>query len=91
MRGPLVYCFEEVEDKEYLTATDEVYLHPRSLNAQFRKELLNGVAIIQGKAALNHGNREITITAVPPIWMVAANKADESLVAIWRTINEDRK
>ena len=65
MRGPLVYCFEEVDNKEYFTATDEVYLHPRSLNAEFRKELLNGVAIIQGKAALNQGNREITITAVP--------------------------
>ena len=65
MRGPLVYCFEEVDNKEDFTATDEVYLHPRSLNAEFRKELLNGVAIIQGKAALNQGNREITITAVP--------------------------
>ena len=65
MRGPLVYCLEEVDNKDYFTATDEVFLHPHSLHAEFRKELLNGVVTIHGKAALGQGNREITITAVP--------------------------
>ena len=65
MRGPLVYCLEEMDNKDYFTAADEVYLHPHTLNPEFRKELLNGVAIIHGKAALGQGNREMTITAVP--------------------------
>jgi len=65
MRGPLVYCLEEVDNKDYFAETDTVFLRSQSLNAEFRKDILNGVALIHGKATLGKSNREIAITAVP--------------------------
>ncbi len=65
MRGPLVYCLEEVDNKEYFNAPDTVDLLSGTMNAEFRKDLLNGVMVLKGKAKLSRGNKEYDITAVP--------------------------
>jgi len=47
-RGPIVYCFEAVDNDEGL---DYVYLPPDAeLTTEFRKDLLGGVVVIEGKA-----------------------------------------
>ena len=65
MRGPIVYCLEEVDNKEYFNAKDNITLLPNSLYAEYRKELLNGVVTVKGKASIDQSNKEIEITAVP--------------------------
>jgi DUF1680 family protein len=47
-RGPLVYCFEEIDNGKNLT--DVVLPREEKLDVQFEKNLLGGVAVITGKA-----------------------------------------
>lgn len=65
MRGPIVYCLEEVDNEHYFDETDKLYLLPSLLNAEYRKDLLNGVVVIKGRATLSQSNKEIDITAIP--------------------------
>ena len=64
MRGPLVYCIEEVDNKTYFGEQEKIDLLPQSLKAEFRKDMLNGLVILKGEAVTQQ-NRKVDITAIP--------------------------
>jgi hypothetical protein len=65
MRGPIVYCVEETDNERYFDDTNEVYLLPTGLKAEYRDDLLDGVVTINGTASLLIKEEEIDITAIP--------------------------
>ena len=65
MRGPMVYCLEEIDNEGYFDDPDEVYLLPGGFKAEYREDLLNGVVSISGKASLPIKEEVIDITAIP--------------------------
>ncbi|MCK4430166.1 MAG: glycoside hydrolase family 127 protein, partial [Candidatus Aminicenantes bacterium] len=65
MRGPVVYCMEEVDNPLYFDKTHEYFIDPYEFESEFKKDLLGGVVIIQGKASLLRRPEEIDTTAVP--------------------------
>jgi DUF1680 family protein len=65
MRGPLVYCIEETDNKDNLEKGVEAYLIPSGLKAEYRKDLLNGVVIIHSIASGPSKNGNTDITAIP--------------------------
>ncbi len=65
MRGPMVYCLEEFDNEQYFDETDKAILLPTGLNTEHRKDFLNGVVVIKGRASLRQNNEEINITAIP--------------------------
>ena len=65
MRGPLVYCMEETDNKNYFEANNETVLSPVGLTSEFKKDLLNGVGIIHGNAIVSGKKEKIAITAIP--------------------------
>ena len=65
MRGPLVYCLEETDNKNYFTDTGEGYLLHSGLRAEYRGDMIGGVVIIKGTASLPSKKEGIDITAIP--------------------------
>ena len=65
MRGPMVYCLEEIDNEDYFDDPDEVYLLPDGFKAEYRENLLNGVVSISGTASLCIKEEAIDITAIP--------------------------
>jgi DUF1680 family protein len=65
MRGPLVYCMEETDNKNYFEANNETVLSPVGLTSEFKTDLLNGVGIIHGNAIVSGKKENIAITAIP--------------------------
>jgi DUF1680 family protein len=65
MRGPLVYCIEETDNKDYFKETNGIFLNPASLKSEQKFDLLNGVWIIRGNAMVSGKKEEIDITAIP--------------------------
>lgn len=65
MRGPLVYCIEETDNKNYFEEGIEAMLGPGGLTSEFRTDLLNGVWVIHGKAIVPGKKQEMDITAIP--------------------------
>ena len=64
MRGPVVYCIEEVDNKTYFGGQEKIDLLPQSLKAETRKDMLNGLVILKGQAVTQQ-NRKVDITAIP--------------------------
>ncbi len=70
MRGPLVYCFEEVDNPQFFQNLEGVAIPAGlSLTPHFKGDLLNGVVVLQGRTGITSGApeepREITVQAVP--------------------------
>ena len=65
MRGPMVYCLEEIDNGDYFDHAGEAYLLPGGLKAAYHEDLLNGVVSISGTASLPAEGKEIDITAIP--------------------------
>ncbi len=65
MRGPLVYCLEEIDNEEYFGDAGEAVLLSAGLKAEYRDDLLGGVVNITGTATLPADGLEIDITAIP--------------------------
>jgi hypothetical protein len=65
MRGPLVYCLEETDNKSYFTNTSKKYLLHSGLTAEYQRDLLGGVVRIKGSASLLAQKDIIEITAIP--------------------------
>jgi len=65
MRGPIVYCMEEIDNEAYFDDPNEVYLLPDEFKAEYRENLLNGVVTISGTASLRIKEEVIDITAIP--------------------------
>ena len=65
MRGPLVYCIEETDNKRCFEGANDLYLLPSGLKANYRKDLLDGVVTINGTASLPSTMEKIEITAIP--------------------------
>ncbi|MBA7551855.1 Non-reducing end beta-L-arabinofuranosidase [subsurface metagenome] len=65
MLGPIVYCVEETDNERYFDDTNEVYLLPTGLKAEYRDDLLDGVVTINGTASLLIKEEEIDVTAIP--------------------------
>jgi len=65
MRGPMVYCIEEIDNEGYFDDASEVHLLPAGLKAEYREDLLGGVVTISGDASLDAKGKKFDITAVP--------------------------
>jgi DUF1680 family protein len=65
MRGPMVYCVEEIDNQPYFDHTSVVYLLRSGLKAEYQDELLGGVVTIHGTATLPSREEDVAITAIP--------------------------
>ena len=65
MRGPLVYCIEETDNKNYFEESNETILSAVGLTPEFKTDLLSGVGIIQGNAIVSSKKENKAITAIP--------------------------
>jgi len=65
MRGPVVYCIEEIDNPGYFVENNEAYLFPDRFVSEYEPDLLGGVVTIKGKAALLTVEEEIDVTAIP--------------------------
>lgn len=65
MRGPLVYCIEQTDNKSYFIDTSKKYLLNSRLKAEYRGDLLGGVVGIKGTAYLPAQKGGIDIAAIP--------------------------
>ena len=65
MRGPMVYCFEETDNKSYFTDAGNGYLLNSGLKAEYKGDLLGGVVCIKGTASFPGKKEGISITAIP--------------------------
>ena len=50
MRGPIVYCVEEADNKDFFDGNGAVTILQDGLLSGFEKDLLGGVVTIKGKA-----------------------------------------
>ena len=65
MRGPLVYCIEETDNKKYFEEGNEAMLGSVGVTSEFKTDLLNGVWVIHGKIIVPGKKQEMDITAIP--------------------------
>ncbi|MGB4903225.1 MAG: beta-L-arabinofuranosidase domain-containing protein [Saprospiraceae bacterium] len=80
MRGPLVYCIEETDNKSYFEGDNETYLILSGLRAEYRKDLLNEVVTIHGIASIPAKKEKIDITAIP---YYAWSNREEGQMKLW--------
>ncbi|MEX2028763.1 MAG: hypothetical protein WD988_04670 [Candidatus Curtissbacteria bacterium] len=79
MRGPVIYCMEEIDNRDYFNETDEPYIYFRELRDEFDKNLLGGVVTLKSKA-FTSTNRTLQVTYVP--YYSWANR-DEGKMTVW--------
>ncbi len=65
MRGPMVYCLEETDNKSYFSDYSKGYLLHSGFKAEYRGDFLGGVVSIKGEASLPEKKAGIDITAIP--------------------------
>jgi DUF1680 family protein len=65
MRGPLVFCLEETDNKSYFSDTNNGFQLHSGFRAEYQHELLGGVVSIRGTASLLAQKGGIDITAIP--------------------------
>lgn len=80
MRGPLVYCIEETDNKNYFQENNETILSPVGLTPEFKTDLLNGVWIIHGNAIVSGNKEKMAITAIP--YYAWCNR-DQGRMKVW--------
>lgn len=82
MRGPLVYCFEAVDNQPQKDFTGLMLLRDRDISAEHCPELLGGITILQCKAFIN-GHLPFNLRAIP--YYAWANR-EKGAMTVW--INE---
>ncbi len=80
MRGPLVYCVEDVDNSAYFDENTDWHLKPTDFKAEYDNELLNGVVKLEGKATVPSTTNEMNLTAVP---YYAWNNRGKSQMKVW--------
>ncbi|MEY4868445.1 MAG: hypothetical protein RIT36_1344, partial [Bacteroidota bacterium] len=65
MRGPLVYCIEETDNKKYFEEGNGAMLGPVAVTPEFKTDLLNGIWVINCKVTVPGKKQEMNITAIP--------------------------
>ncbi|KAA9036117.1 glycoside hydrolase family 127 protein [Ginsengibacter hankyongi] len=65
MRGPLVYCIEETDNKLYFENDKDAYMVSSALKVKYRNDLLDGVVTIEGTAFEPTKKSKVDITAIP--------------------------
>jgi DUF1680 family protein len=86
MRGPVVYCIEEIDNEHYFADPKNAYLNPETLATTRRDDLLNGVVTINGLATLSDNGQEIAITAIP---YYAWNNRGPGKMRVWIPVRLD--
>ncbi len=64
MRGPVVYCMEEMDNPAYFNATEEFKVHFDEITSDFEKDVLGGVVSLKSKAS-NAAKTSLEVTYVP--------------------------
>jgi uncharacterized protein len=60
MRGPVIYCLEEADNRDYFSRTQELPIQPEEVKSEFDKNLFGGVVILKSKVSTSErGNSEI--------------------------------
>lgn len=80
MRGPLVYCVEEIDNKRYFDDAANTHLQPAAFEAKYRDDLLNGVVTIEATAFSPTNGEAFRITAVP---YYAWNNRGQGRLKVW--------
>lgn len=80
MRGPMVYCVEETDNKGYFDDAKEVHLILTGLKAEYQEDLLGGVVAISGNASLGTEREKIEISAIP---YYAWNNREQGQMKVW--------
>ncbi len=80
MRGPMVYCIEEIDNEAFFDESNEVQLLPTLLTAEFKDDLLGGVVRISGTASVGTNKEKIDITAIP---YYAWNNRGQGQMQVW--------
>lgn len=80
MRGPVVYCIEETDNKSFFEDPDSTKLVASGLNANYRNDLLEGVVTISGFASCPSKVDKMNITAVP---YYAWSNRDQGQMKVW--------
>ena len=80
MRGPVVYCIEETDNKSFFEDPDSTKLVASGLNANYRNDLLEGVVTISGFASCPSKVDKMNITAVP---YCAWSNRDQGQMKVW--------
>ena len=80
LRGPMVYCLEEIDNEGYFDNASEVQLLRSGLKAEYQDDLLDGVVAISGSASLPSKGEEIAITAIP--YYAWANR-EQGQMKVW--------
>ena len=76
MRGPIVYCIEELDNETYFDENNDVPMLSSGLKAEFQKDLLGGITTITGNTSLDNFN----ITAIP---YYAWNNRGQGQMKVW--------
>jgi DUF1680 family protein len=93
-RGPVVYCFEAADNDGHVR--DLVIPPGRRLSAEYRPDLLGGVVVVKGTAAViqprrpdavDPGVRDIDVTAVP--YFANANRRP-GVMMVWMAESSDK-
>ncbi len=64
-RGPLIYCFEEVDNEAYFEQQENLSLSLSDFETENRPNLLSGIVCINGKAVHDDSGKAVDITAIP--------------------------
>jgi DUF1680 family protein len=80
MRGPVVYCLEEIDNKDFFKNSGKVYLKTNGLQAEYRDDLLNGVMTITGSVTVYETEEDISFTAIP---YYAWNNRGQGNMIVW--------
>lgn len=79
MRGPIIYCLEEIDNPEYFKLVDEPKIKFDKLVVQYDEKLLGGVVGIKTKAVLLDGN-DLEVNYIP--YYSWANRGDGKM-KVW--------
>jgi DUF1680 family protein len=80
MRGPLVYCVEEVDNESYFDDVANAHLHPAAFEMKYRDDLLNGVVTIEGTVSSPTNGEAFSIKAIP---YYAWNNRGQGRMKVW--------
>lgn len=79
MRGPVIFCLEEIDNPEYFNQTSEPKIQVNELVSQFDENLLGGVVSIKSKAVVS-GSSSLEVRYIP--YYSWANR-DDGKMNVW--------
>jgi hypothetical protein len=79
MRGPVIFCLEEIDNPEFFNQTSEPKIQVNELVSQFDENLLGGVVSIKSKAVVS-GSSSLEVRYIP--YYSWANRGDGKM-KVW--------